>query len=143
MTESGGIIFFAPWLKYIIPEWSGYNGMRRIMDKFRVIFTGAVEEHKSTYSEDYQRDFIDVFLKEIKECKDTDSAFFGELGGEIINCGFTIIIIFLKPFREAISVCDCRPFPSWIRYEFHNTFLGIPLFIHFPRSPEKVAKRIR
>jgi hypothetical protein len=40
----------------------------------------AVKEHKATFSDDYKRDFIDVYLKEIKEQEKTEgiSSFSGE-----------------------------------------------------------------
>jgi hypothetical protein len=40
----------------------------------------AVAEHKETYSEDYTRDFIDAYLKEMKKQENTQepSTFFGE-----------------------------------------------------------------
>lgn len=109
MATGGAPVLFIPWLKHIIPEWSGYNSLRRALDNFRNLFTQAVQEHRASYSDDYQRwskkrrkfnilkiltkfvissffrDFIDVFLKEIKSCQDPTSAFFEELGGNSQN----------------------------------------------------------
>ena len=40
----------------------------------------AITEHKATYSDDHMRDFIDVYLKEMKEREKTEeiSSFSGE-----------------------------------------------------------------
>jgi len=46
----------------------------------RYFLQKAINEHKSTYSDDYARDFIDVYLKEMKKREKTEemSSFSGE-----------------------------------------------------------------
>jgi len=80
--QNGGAVLFFPKLKDIIPEWSGYNGIRRQVGICRDIFTKTVTEHKNTISEAYSRDLIDVFLKEIKSNVDPNSAFYKDFGGK-------------------------------------------------------------
>lgn len=63
--QKGGAVIFIPKLKDIIPEWSGYNGIRRQIETFREPFLTTVAEHKETYSDEYERDFIDAFLKKL------------------------------------------------------------------------------
>jgi hypothetical protein len=48
--------------------------------RVRYLLQEAVAEHKATYSEDYIRDFIDVYLKEMKTRENTQepSTFSGE-----------------------------------------------------------------
>ena len=43
--------------------------------------TDTVEQHKATLQEDSPRDFIDVYLTEIRRSTDPSSPFFGEAGG--------------------------------------------------------------
>jgi hypothetical protein len=49
------MLMFAPWLAKIIPEWSGYNRTRKVMDSFTDYFKKPVKEHITTYSDDFQR----------------------------------------------------------------------------------------
>jgi len=50
------------------------------MYRSRFLLQEAVTEHKATYSEDHMRDFIDVYLKEMKKREKTEesSSFSGE-----------------------------------------------------------------
>jgi hypothetical protein len=49
------MLMFAPWLAKIIPEWSGYNKTRKVLDNFADYFRKPVKEHITTYSDDFQR----------------------------------------------------------------------------------------
>jgi len=82
-SESGGIVFFAPWLRHIVPKLIGYTDFRKVMDDTLKFFTKSVTYHKQTRTEEYSRDFIDVFLAEMDK-KSTTSAFIGEDGSTII-----------------------------------------------------------
>jgi len=148
--EKGGLVFFLPTLKDIIPEWSGYNGSRRQIGTFRETFTNAVREHKETYAEDFQRDFIDVFLKEMKSCSNPTSAFYKELGGNLTfhfpsskrvwKCHPPLVFCFRFPyFRETISGSDCGSFYGWNGHDSHHPGMDIPLPCHFSGSAEKVT----
>jgi len=46
----------------------------------RYLLQEAVTEHKATYSDDHMRDFIDIYLKELKKWEKTGgiSSFSGE-----------------------------------------------------------------
>ncbi|ODM88681.1 Methyl farnesoate epoxidase [Orchesella cincta] len=77
--EKGGLIAFIPWLRHIMPEMSGYKGFRETMDENRKWFEEIVEEHKKTYQEDNLRDFIDVYLAEVKKTTDSNSVFYGSM----------------------------------------------------------------
>jgi len=46
----------------------------------RYFLQKALAEHKATYSDDHERDFIDVYLKEMKQREKTEeiSSFSGE-----------------------------------------------------------------
>ncbi|KAJ9573737.1 hypothetical protein L9F63_008861 [Diploptera punctata] len=66
-SPTGGTIVLTPWIRHIFPEKSGFKKIRetnlRIVDRIKK----AVEEHKRTYSDDHIRDFIDIYLREMKE----------------------------------------------------------------------------
>ncbi|XP_021967566.2 cytochrome P450 2J6 [Folsomia candida] len=77
-ASSGGIAFFWPWVEKL--GFQGFTAYRNYQEKMRNLFTDVVRDHQDTYSADYSRDFIDVFLKEVKSCDDHDSAFFKDVG---------------------------------------------------------------
>lgn len=54
-AKSGGMLAFVPSLKYIIPELSGYNAIRRSMSAM-VDFVGkTIKTHKETLQDDSPR----------------------------------------------------------------------------------------
>jgi hypothetical protein len=55
--------------------------------RVRYLLQEAVTEHKATYSEDYTRDFIDVYLKEMKKRENTKetSTFSGESRSPVLS----------------------------------------------------------
>lgn len=44
MTKKGAILTFASWVKYIFPEWSGYNGIRRVMTDIVTFVSTTIAE---------------------------------------------------------------------------------------------------
>lgn len=44
-----------PWLRYIIPNLSGYLGLREMFDELRFWFENVVKEHKRTFDENNMR----------------------------------------------------------------------------------------
>jgi len=86
--EKGGAVFFFPKLNMLFPEWSGFNEIRQQVGIFRDICEKTVAEHKATFSDEYSRDFIDAFLKQIKSTVDPNSAFYKHFGGNSPMIGF-------------------------------------------------------
>ncbi|XP_035714572.1 methyl farnesoate epoxidase [Folsomia candida] len=80
IQEGGGVIVFMPWLAKVMPVWSGYDKVKREIFHMADYCRKPVEDHIKTYQEDFDRDFTDVFLKEIKKTTDPNSAFNGKLG---------------------------------------------------------------
>ncbi|CAL8133539.1 unnamed protein product [Orchesella dallaii] len=75
--ENGSLIIFMPWLRYVLPEYSGFNAIRRVVDQFKNFLEGTVKEHKESLQEENLKDFIDVYLAEMKKAKDETSHFYG------------------------------------------------------------------
>ncbi|ODN01944.1 Farnesoate epoxidase [Orchesella cincta] len=75
--ENAGALFLMKWLKHIAPEFCGYNGIRRMFADLAEFVSKTIQEHKNTFQEDSPRDFIDVYLKEIKSTTDPSSSFHG------------------------------------------------------------------
>ncbi|CAL8126604.1 unnamed protein product [Orchesella dallaii] len=78
LVETGGMIMFIPWIGRILPEWSGYNKLRKVVEDNRSFLEEAVKEHKDAFQEHNLRDFIDVYLNEMNKTVDTTSPFYGE-----------------------------------------------------------------
>jgi len=57
----------------------------------RYFLQKAVTEHKATYSDDHARDFIDVYLKEMKKWEKTEeiSSFSGESNFLVLSVSHT------------------------------------------------------
>lgn len=74
----GAKIVLAPWLRHIAPNWSGYNMVRQLIEENRDWFEENLKERKRTFQEDTIRDFIDVYLAEMKKTTDPNSVFYGD-----------------------------------------------------------------
>ncbi|XP_046982540.1 probable cytochrome P450 304a1 [Schistocerca americana] len=64
---TGGFLTLHPWLAWLAPRLSGYKDNIQGSEKMRLFLEQHIEEHKQTYSDDYMRDFIDSYLREIGE----------------------------------------------------------------------------
>ena len=49
--------------------------MCEAIDPLKQLFDKTVREHEETYNPDVSRDFIDAYLKEIENTKDSSSSF--------------------------------------------------------------------
>ena len=79
-VASVGPINLFSWLKYIAPDLSNYS---TIMESSRGVYDMVEEQyqdHVKTFQADSPRDLMDVFIAEMKEARDPNSAFFGEKG---------------------------------------------------------------
>ncbi len=73
-----------PWIKYISPELSGYKKVREVLDEMKDFFVKSLEQHKKNFKEDDLKDFMDVYLAEMKKAgEDKSSQFYGEIAGKL------------------------------------------------------------
>ncbi|CAG9771581.1 unnamed protein product, partial [Ceutorhynchus assimilis] len=72
---AGGTLNNYPWLRFIIPEKSGYNLLGIINFEITDFISQAVNEHKANWTEDRTDDFIYAFLREIKRLDKKESYF--------------------------------------------------------------------
>ncbi|GAB0089840.1 Probable cytochrome P450 305a1 [Sergentomyia squamirostris] len=68
---SGGVLSQAPWIRFIAPEWSGFNIIQRFNEELKSLLTDVIEEHHETYCEEKSSD--DLIYAYIKEMKDKTS----------------------------------------------------------------------
>jgi len=62
------LLLIMPLIRFIFPEKSGWNSQKRVVQQLHKLAQEMVDEHKNTFDEDnVPRDFIDVYLKQMKE----------------------------------------------------------------------------
>nr|UZE89938.1 cytochrome P450 CYP305W2 [Chrysoperla zastrowi sillemi] len=62
---SGGLLGQMPWLRFIIPEKSGFNLVTKLNEQMRNFFMEAILEHHATFTGD-DSDLIYAFIQEMK-----------------------------------------------------------------------------
>ncbi|XP_072939445.1 probable cytochrome P450 304a1 [Epargyreus clarus] len=66
-NDFGGALSLTPWLKEIIPKWSGFAGLKSGNEGIRDLMTKLVEEALATYEESHDRHFLDVYIRKMKD----------------------------------------------------------------------------
>ena len=75
-----GPIMILPWLRHL-PYFRGqFEQAKKSPQEMRELTSESIQRHRDTYQEEHQRDFIDCYLKKIKETVDPASSFHGEKG---------------------------------------------------------------
>ncbi|XP_037090365.1 methyl farnesoate epoxidase-like [Pollicipes pollicipes] len=93
-------LHLAPWLRYIAPEWSGYNAVIRHRSLTTGMFKELVREHQRTLDRSSPRDFIDLFLLEM-EASDAEGRQFTEQNLAII--GMDLFIAGMETTSTSLS----------------------------------------
>ncbi|XP_055686472.1 probable cytochrome P450 305a1 isoform X1 [Lutzomyia longipalpis] len=71
---SGGVLSSMPWIRFLAPEWSGYNLIRRFNEELRDLLMETIDAHHESYSEDKSSDdLIYAFIKEMKQQQNTQN----------------------------------------------------------------------
>uniref|UniRef100_A0A182UIL2 Cytochrome P450 n=1 Tax=Anopheles melas TaxID=34690 RepID=A0A182UIL2_9DIPT len=77
---SGGVLCQLPWLRFIAPEWSGYNLLRRFNLELNEFFAPTIAAHHANFSEDKANDdLIYGYIKEMRDRKDDPQSTFTDL----------------------------------------------------------------
>lgn len=73
---------FAPWLKYLAPQWSGYNGLDEACRNFHNFFELLFEENRRSWVKGREpRHLIDCYLDHLQnENHESNSGFYGDWG---------------------------------------------------------------
>uniref|UniRef100_A0A182FZX1 Uncharacterized protein n=1 Tax=Anopheles albimanus TaxID=7167 RepID=A0A182FZX1_ANOAL len=99
---SGGTLNQLPWLRFIAPEWSGYNLLVRFNKQLHEFFTPTIEEHHRNFSDEKASD--DLIYAYIKEMRNRDS----ESNTNFTDLQMTMIIldIFIAGGQTTRSTLD-------------------------------------
>lgn len=84
-SQIGGIVNAVPALQKIAPQISGYRENLEHITNLKAFLKKVVREHDETFKENDLRDFIDVYLKEMKYQSGNENSTFSE-DGLIITC---------------------------------------------------------
>ena len=75
--ENLRFLFAIPISRFIAPEWTGWNKQKQVVEETQQLMRDIVKQHVETYDEDNMRDFVDVYLREMR-CT-ADPSFTGEV----------------------------------------------------------------
>ncbi|XP_011699204.1 PREDICTED: probable cytochrome P450 305a1 [Wasmannia auropunctata] len=75
INTMGGVISQMPFLRFVIPELSGYNELMRILNKLWRFLDEEIKIHERELS-DQPRDLIDAFLLEIRKNNKNENTIF-------------------------------------------------------------------
>ncbi|XP_076808672.1 cytochrome P450 2C30-like isoform X2 [Clavelina lepadiformis] len=64
------LFIFAPKLMYIYPFSQSYKKLKKLFEDYAEILNRVIAEHEETFDKEHPRDFIDAFLKNMKEGSD-------------------------------------------------------------------------
>ncbi|XP_052740710.1 probable cytochrome P450 304a1 isoform X2 [Bicyclus anynana] len=66
-NDFGGAITLTPWLKDLMPGYSGYRDMRRGNQALLDFFDKVIKQALATHDETFDRHFLDVYIRKWKE----------------------------------------------------------------------------
>jgi len=69
-VENLRFLFAIPWSRFVAPEWTGWNKQKQVVTETQQLMRDIVKQHVETYDEDNMRDFVDVYLREMKTSAD-------------------------------------------------------------------------
>jgi len=76
MDTLGGIVSQIPFVRFVIPELSGYNELMRILKNLWRFLDEEIMIHERELSNDQPRDLIDAFLLEIRRNNENEDTIF-------------------------------------------------------------------
>ncbi|XP_055385019.1 probable cytochrome P450 304a1 [Condylostylus longicornis] len=77
--DYGRLLSFLPWIRHFFPYKSGYRQLRDSTKTLWKFFKTYVDKNLETYNEDYDRNFMDMYIREMKKAEkenEVDSTFF-------------------------------------------------------------------
>ncbi|ODM98555.1 Methyl farnesoate epoxidase [Orchesella cincta] len=80
-VSSTGLIF-APFLRYIVPKWSGWTDWINKLSNFLELMDVTIANHTKNGGSDHPQNFIDYYLGQIGTEEDPASSFYKDTGGE-------------------------------------------------------------
>ncbi|XP_034659890.1 probable cytochrome P450 304a1 [Drosophila subobscura] len=66
--DYGRLLSIMPWIRHVWPEWSGYKKLNESNQFMREFFAQIVDRHIESYEEGSERNFMDLYINEMKSC---------------------------------------------------------------------------
>lgn len=66
-NDIGGALSLTPWLKHVLPNYSGYNSLVKGNAFLLDFFTKLVDQARNTHDGSYDRHFLDMYLRKMYE----------------------------------------------------------------------------
>lgn len=67
--DYGTILTIIPWLRYFFPNASNYNNIKKGNSGVYRYIKSIIDRHIETYDERYERNMIDLYIKEMKQAE--------------------------------------------------------------------------
>jgi len=96
-------MYFIPKFTHAFPNLSGYNKMKAAVEIIKQYFRDIIDEHIEKFdasSDSSPADYIDAYIKEMKECSDPNSGFYKQRGSKTplkLYSIFTELVLKLVP----------------------------------------------
>ncbi|CAB3239007.1 unnamed protein product [Arctia plantaginis] len=121
-NDMGGALSLTPWLKNIMPNYSGYNALVKGNQSIQDFFQKLVKDAQETHDITYDRHFLDVYLTEMKKeiTKEKRSTF---------------------SVDQLVLTCVDYSFPAASAVQFTLTFLVERLLLQ-PEIQDKIHEEI-
>lgn len=73
--DYGRMLSIIPWIRHIWPESSGYRELLESNEYVLEYFSEIVDRHLATYDDSCERNFIDLYIAEMKKCPPQELGF--------------------------------------------------------------------
>lgn len=67
--DYGKLLSIIPWIRFIFPEGSSYNNILKGNGMVYNFMKLLVDKHIKTFDEHHERNFIDLYIREMKEAE--------------------------------------------------------------------------
>lgn len=76
MDTMGGVVSQMPFLRFVIPELSGYKELMKILENLWLFLDEEIKIHERELFNDSSCDLIDAFLLEIRKNDENEDTIF-------------------------------------------------------------------
>lgn len=122
--DYGKLIGILPWIRYIFPKWSAYEALMEANVFMYKYFEDFIDRHIKTYDESSERNFLDLYIKEMKKA---------EMKGTAETTTF-------RKNQFVISLIDFS-FPAFTAIGAQLAFL-VQYFLLYPDIQKKIQREL-
>ncbi|CAD7080761.1 unnamed protein product [Hermetia illucens] len=125
---AGGLLSQLPWLRFIIPEKSGYNLIQNFNMELHKMFMEIINEHKLNYCEENSADdLVYAYIKESKSREGRPDNTFTD-----VQLTMTILDIFIAGSQTTSNTLNIALMMMLVRPDIQDKIIN-EIDTHFPR----------